>query len=251
MVQDINSDILNLIKSDNDKNFFKRIYSTKVSVYLGRLKAVGFDCMGKVLDAGCGFGQWSIALSKLNQEVCAIDIRKDRICMAKLMANKSKISNIKYYLSSIENLPFPNNSFNGIFSYSVLYMLDFYRALNEFHRVLRANGKLYFTTNGLGWYLHNLLEAHNPSQDYSPRDMAIEAIKNSLEFYRSGRLRKNQAVIMPSDVVIKHLKGLGFREILSSGEGKIQIRSSTSSPVPFYKEKYFGEEGVYEVLCIK
>ena len=251
MLEKLNSKILNLIQSDNDRKFFKRIYSTKEQVYLDRLKSIGFDGMLRVLDAGCGFGQWSMALSKINHKIYAVDVAHERISVARLVAKDLGLSNITFNNSSVENLSFPDNSFDGVFCYSVLYLIDFRGALVEFYRVLKPGGRLYFSTNGLGWYIHNLLGKPNTAEDYCPRKMAIEAIKNSLEFYRSGARRPNQSIIMPSDFVLNYLTKIGFREIIRKGEGKIRIKSHEVRPLSFFKDEYYGEEGVYEVLCHK
>jgi SAM-dependent methyltransferase len=207
--------------------------------------------MIRVLDAGCGFGQWSMALGKINIEIHAADVAHERISIALLVARELGLSNIKFNNSSIDRLPFPDDFFDGVFSYSVLYLIDFRAALVEFYRVLKPGGRLYFSTNGLGWYIFNLLERPNITEDYCPRRMAIGAIKNSLEFYESGARKPNQSIIMPSDFVLKYLTKIGFRKIIRAGEGKINIESREVKPLSFFKDEYYGEEGVYEVLCQK
>ena len=46
----------------NDKLFIQRVFSKGLDSYINRLEAIGFTKKSKVLDAGCGYGQWSIAL---------------------------------------------------------------------------------------------------------------------------------------------------------------------------------------------
>ncbi|MDG1326163.1 MAG: hypothetical protein P8P49_10370 [Opitutales bacterium] len=59
--------------TDNDKNFIKRIYSNGINRYSSRISMINFTGGEKVLDAGCGFGQWSVALAEQNNQVESID----------------------------------------------------------------------------------------------------------------------------------------------------------------------------------
>ena len=65
--------------SDSEKSFFQRIYSDGIIKYKRRLQAIGFSGEEMVLDAGCGYGQWSLALSELNKNVESLDFSKKRI----------------------------------------------------------------------------------------------------------------------------------------------------------------------------
>ena len=69
--------IKNVKKSDfnsvSDFDFFNRVYGSDNSDYLVRIKMIGFEKMNKVLDYGCGYGQWSIALSSNNNQVFSVD----------------------------------------------------------------------------------------------------------------------------------------------------------------------------------
>ena len=59
------------IDSDLDKQCIQRNFNDgDLEKYKHRLKAIGFESInGPVLDAGCGFGQWSIVLRDLNSKV--------------------------------------------------------------------------------------------------------------------------------------------------------------------------------------
>ena len=63
----------------NSRGFCERVFSTDPSVYENRLKAIGFQDMDRVLDAGCGFGQWALVMAGMNREVHAIDVDPSRV----------------------------------------------------------------------------------------------------------------------------------------------------------------------------
>ena len=70
-------------ESEIDKQFFKRVYSTPKNIYKERLSLIGFENKEKILDAGCGFGQWTRILSELNENIYAMDSEYYRINIAK------------------------------------------------------------------------------------------------------------------------------------------------------------------------
>src|SRR4051812_49116178 len=54
--------------------------------YAQRLKMIGFSGDGRVLDAACGIGQWSIALGEVFQNVDGVDINSGRLAVARALA---------------------------------------------------------------------------------------------------------------------------------------------------------------------
>ena len=61
--------------------------------------------------------------------------------------------NIDIIDSSAESLPFPDNSFDLLLCMGVFMFTDQNIALKEFFRVLRPNGQLLLTANGLGYFI--------------------------------------------------------------------------------------------------
>lgn len=91
-----------------------------------------------ILDAGCGDGRYSAYLLNMGyKNIAAVDLFE-----------KSMVEGIEYITSSIDNLPFDNNSFDFIFSNSVIFYVEPpIKALFEFHRVLTPGGSLIFTAH--------------------------------------------------------------------------------------------------------
>lgn len=234
----------------DDRDFFLRVWATDPEVYRARLAALGFTGLGDVLDAGCGFGQWSLALAAANRHVTAVDVTDIRIRTLADVAEHFGAANLRTAVSSIEAMPFADASFDAIFSYSVVYFTDFRKSIAEFHRLLRPGGRLYICTNGLGWYLHNLLTGHNASATFDPRFMAIAALENSLAYYASGRHSPGSQIVMPSQVLRETLEQVGFTVEAIVPEGTFAVEGAQPG-VSFYKGDYHGAEGVYEVVARK
>ena len=237
------------LTSKNDQNFFERVWSTPQAVYTNRLRAIGFEQLGRVLDAGSGFGQWSVSLANLNNEVIGLDRSKERIAVSQLVANTLQLRNLRFLQGALEDAPFSSEAFDAAFSYSVLYLTDYRKTLRTLYEILKPGGLLYFSTNGLGWYIYNLIEGHNDSKDFSSRQMAIDAFENSLAYFARGEHNHGKSIIMPREVVLKDLRERGFQIIAAGPDASIGRERFAMQP--FYENEKYGQESVYEVLCRK
>lgn len=236
--------------SGNDKFFFSRVWDTPSEVYNNRLRAIGFEGLDTVLDAGFGMGQWLPKLSELNSNILGLEIDPSRFELVKKIINELQLENIKIEAGSIENLPYEDSSVDGIFSYSVIFHVDIKKALKEFYRVLKPQGKLYFTCNGLGWYLMCMVEEHNKSDSYNPREMAIKTIENTFTFLNEGVNEHGQLIFTPK-MVQKELEDAGFEIVSLDGEGKTKINPDIDSKSFYQNEFYADRRMVYEVLAMK
>ena len=101
------------------------------------------DVGGKILDAGCGTGNFSIALTKKRYEVVGFDLCSE---MLKRATQKSEIDQLSISLVTANldgKFPFVDNCFDIVLSINALYMLKHPQlCLQEFHRVLKPEGTL-------------------------------------------------------------------------------------------------------------
>jgi hypothetical protein len=109
---------------------------------------------------------------------------------------------------------------------------------------------LYVNTNGLGWYLANFLEPNHDTEDFSSRQMAIDAFANSLTYYATGKTVPGKDIIMPPPILFGELRARGF-EILEVGPDGSIGTSGKGATARFFEAEKFGVENVYEVLCRK
>jgi SAM-dependent methyltransferase len=124
--------------------------------YLRRLDRIGFSG-GTVLDAGCGVGNWTIALAQRFEHVEATDNDAERIGVLSGLVPKLSGS-IRASVGSVTKLEFPDSRFDAVFCNGVVFLTDTDAALSEFVRVLRPGGRLYVTYNGPGWWRHLIYE---------------------------------------------------------------------------------------------
>jgi SAM-dependent methyltransferase len=225
--------------------FLSRVYADGLWKYKQRLVALGFSRCQRVLDAGCGMGQWTMALADMNNSVHGLDVSSDRIEVARLITASVGLQNINYSVGQLEKLQFADSCFDGIFCYSVLYLTDFERALGEFSRVLTQSGILYICSNALGRFLYEVIKCPNPAADFNPRRYGLLTLRNTLFRRRTGLSIATGAVVTSRRRTCRLLEDLGF-EILGAGP-----EGSVSESKSFHPAKYLGLDNVFEVLACR
>jgi len=233
--------------SEIDKQFFERVYSTPSWVYKNRLSLLKINNKNNILDAGCGFGQWSLALSSLNKKIHAIDADFDKITIAKSILQLNNKNNISYHVGNIECLPFNDQIFDAIICYSVIYRTDYKKSIKEFFRVLKPDGIVYVVANGLGWYLYNLITGHSSAKDFHARIHSLQTIFASIEYYLTGkRKNRNGNIVLSPKSFSRYMQSVGFTEVVSGEEGHLQF-NETIKPHPFYPKRFLGLTNVFEI----
>jgi len=251
---EIPSDIQNLAHSfefrrDIDKQFFIRVFSTPSSTYRNRLSALKFENMDMILDAGCGFGQWTLALSEFNNMVHAIDSDLNKIRIAKEISKSNSKNNNSFQAGSTEKLPFKNDEFDAIFSYSVIYWTDFKKSIKEFFRVLKPKGKLYFVANGLGWSIYNILTGHSSANDFNARKQSLTTIFETIKYSITKKRNPGQAIVLSPHSLYSYMTSVGFTKVIYAPEGHLSFNDT--KPHSFYPKKYLGLTNVFEMWASK
>jgi SAM-dependent methyltransferase len=107
-----------------------------------QLKKYPIDKGKKVLEVGCGTGRTACYLAEQGCDVTAIDIRPEMINKAKIRAEKQG-TQVKFLIGDVCQLPFDANSFDVVMVESVTNFADAQKAVSEYYRVLKPEGKLY------------------------------------------------------------------------------------------------------------
>ena len=96
----------------------------------------------KILEAGCGYGQWVIALNQLGFKIKGVDIAESTLKRIKKIYPPADIT-----VADVESLPLKDGSFDVYLSFGVIEHFEKgpSKVLNETKRVLKKNGLLYLT----------------------------------------------------------------------------------------------------------
>lgn len=146
------------------------------------------DVKGRVLDVGCGVGDFveAVKFYRPDLEVYGVDISKEAISQA-----KRRIKQGRFKVAEAENLPFKDNYFDAVACMDVLEHVEFpTKAIKEAKRVLTAGGvyNTFIPAEGniysmegillkLGWRAKEIYGAH-------PNHFTLAEIKDF--FYKGG-----------------------------------------------------------------
>jgi 2-polyprenyl-3-methyl-5-hydroxy-6-metoxy-1,4-benzoquinol methylase len=95
-----------------------------------------------LLDLGCNWGRWTIAAARAGYCATGIDRAKKSVGAARRVAEQLEVE-AEYTVGDVRELPFPDASFDAVFSYSVLQHLakeDVHTVVSEIRRVLKPGG---------------------------------------------------------------------------------------------------------------
>lgn len=148
------------------RNLHERYSTNKYGWYKWIFDYFNFPQKCKLLEIGSGLGllwlnnkiripdTWDITLTDFSQQM-----------LDKTKHNLQEIDrDFKYNLVDIQNIPYPDNSFDVLIATHMLYLVpDIKRALAEAARVIKPGGILITTSNGSDNMkeLENILEASN------------------------------------------------------------------------------------------
>jgi len=128
--------------NDNAKEYSSKVHGTTFGVIARDfLKRVGLE-RPKILEAGCGDGRDAETLTDIGEDVTGIDQSTGLI-----QIEKERRKDIRYTVGNFLQLPYEDESFDGVWSRASLVHLenseDVDHAIAEFSRVLRSGGCLY------------------------------------------------------------------------------------------------------------
>ena len=100
----------------------------------------------RVLDLGCGAGTDSLVAAQMvapDGKVTGIDMTPEMLAKARAAAREMGAENVEFVEGEIEQLPFPDETFDVIVSNGVIDLVpDKDAVFSEIWRVLRAGGRL-------------------------------------------------------------------------------------------------------------
>ncbi len=159
---------------------------------LQELKALGLEYTGigpgsHVLEVGCGFGLETLRLAHLALPgglVAGCDLSSDFLAEAQRRADAAGV-NIAFRQARVETLPYPDQSFEIVWSERLLiYVPDLRQAASEMRRVLRSGGRVVSIEPDISTSTLNL-----DNRALVRRVMGHEADKNVAHGWLPGELR--------------------------------------------------------------
>lgn len=96
----------------------------------------------KVLEIGCGTGEFTKRIAQTGADITAVDISPDLLEIAR---ETTPNVNVRFHVQNVEKLDFEDGSFDVVIGSSILHHLNLKPALKEVYRVLKIRGGVVFT----------------------------------------------------------------------------------------------------------
>jgi 2-polyprenyl-3-methyl-5-hydroxy-6-metoxy-1,4-benzoquinol methylase len=100
----------------------------------------------KILDAGCGLGDYTVLALKKKAKVWAFDVSHEMVECTVSRARRMSLNAEAVTQDSVMSIQYPDETFDKVFCLAVLDHLseqERFKALGELTRVLKSGGKLY------------------------------------------------------------------------------------------------------------
>jgi SAM-dependent methyltransferase len=121
-----------------------------------------------VLEIGCGIGLDSYTIARQGLDLVAVDLTEVGVRTASQRFAHNALAGA-FAVANAEDLPFPDNHFDYVYSFGVLHHADdTERCIREVHRVLRPGGEariMLYNRHSLNEVMHRLLRVPFEERD--------------------------------------------------------------------------------------
>ena len=125
--------------SDVAIRYMRRRHAARDAAFLLPLLKPGMS----LLDCGCGPGTITVGLAEAVApgSVVGVDLESNQMTIAERTARDRGLTNVRFETASVYKLPFPDRSFDAVFSHALFeHLAEPLAALLEVRRVLRPGG---------------------------------------------------------------------------------------------------------------
>ena len=213
----------------NELSFQQKYYEAKNNKILNRAFSKYLNNNFKIIEAGCGLGQWVYVLSEKGINIVGVDYCKDIV--DKIVEHLN--INLKY--GDVLHLDFPSNEFDCYISIGVAehFKEGPQLLLKEAKRVLKPGGVIFISIPYINPFrrLKKFLRIYKKQKDGPNSDLFYQYVFTKKEF---GNLLKQNDFSILESIPLYALQGLAD-EFLFSWKGTYKKGSKRGSMKSFFK----------------
>lgn len=196
--------IFNEVATDYDQ-----WYTTKMGRFVDEVEtACAFELFmpqqdQKILDVGCGTGNFSIKLAEKGAIVTGIDVSDEMLNIARTKTGGLPIT---YKNMDLYQLEFEDNTFDAVFSMAAFeFVKDPARALSELFRVLKPGGKLMVGTIHLDSSWGRLYTSEYFQKETVFKHAAFKTLEEMAAFYPEILKQTKECLFLPPETQEEHI----------------------------------------------
>ena len=158
-----------------DLMYMGRSYA-RLQLYREALEKWGLTRKNHVLDAGCGYGAWTYALSKLNGFVVGVekDERKAGLAIDVVEENAGNTEIYNCDIEHLHNQSYADEHFDGILCFhTIYYTQNWQQTLKSLASLMTPGGVMYINIATKACFLYMA-----QSEDGTTKKMGIDALNN-------------------------------------------------------------------------
>ncbi|MFW6271131.1 MAG: class I SAM-dependent methyltransferase [Bacillota bacterium] len=181
-------------------------YDTELGRFVDEVETkVAFDLFKpqpgeKILDIGCGTGNFSIKLAKMGCKVTGIDISQPMLEEAEKKAEKLNLD-INFKKGDVLNLEFDDNKFDSVFSMAAIeFIKDLETAFKEIKRVVKPGGKILLGTIRKDSDWGRLYEKQAQKEDSVFRDAIFREPEDLEKLDRDNIIKIKECLYISPDI---------------------------------------------------
>lgn len=201
---------------------------------------------GDLLDAGCGTGWYSRLWQQRGQRVVALDLSPQMLQQARSLDAASS-----YLAGDIDALPLASQSVDCVWSnLAVQWSSDLRTALQQFARVLRAEGVMLFSTL-LAGSLQEVHDAWRPlgAGEHANRFLTEAQVRAAGAGLNLRFIRQTQVMHFPSALsAMRSLKGIGATHLHQGRDGAPLTRQRLTQLEALWPRDAQGYRLTYQLL---
>lgn len=218
-----------MVVFDKEAEDYDQWYNSKLGSFVDRVETeLAFKLFQphkemKILDVGCGTGNFSVKLAEIGCKVVGIDLSEKMLNIAR--AKIKEDLDLEFHQMDVCKLDFSDEEFDGVFSMAAFEFIgEPQKAYKEMYRVLKKNGNL-------------LIGTINRESKWG-------------EFYLSKKIEENSVYKHAEFKTLSLLKSLNTKEIVDSKECLFIPPNIEKEKISFELEKELSEKERGGFICV-